>query len=112
MPKRPEWPHAQDPLIALANLTTDPLCRLEEPDEAAEADVTEAVFYGPDLVGDSPSGIRLGDEVAFFGGPDLGPTPERAETFDAELSSADYEWELHHVDGERWAARQDPWDGP
>lgn len=61
---------------------------------------------------DGPDGILLGGRAALYGSGDLHPTTSRASTFSAGLSGLAYEWDLDDVSGERWAARQDPWDGP
>ncbi|HLO03136.1 MAG TPA: hypothetical protein VK191_08515 [Symbiobacteriaceae bacterium] len=65
-------------------------------------------FY--DLPG--PEGVLLDGLAALYGGSGLHPTTSRAATLTSELSGLAYEWDLDDVGGERWSARQDPWDGP
>jgi hypothetical protein len=101
------------------------------------ADPTEGgtLFYGSDLVGDGLDGLLMGGQAAFYGpnpdaavipdpqtaeslygdvglAHDLNPTLSHEETLDAFLDGDAYLVELADVDGQRWAARQDPWDGP
>lgn len=83
----------------------------DESDEEATPPVGTH-FFDLHQMGDGHDGILLDGRAALYGNGDLHPTTNRSSTFAASLSGLTYEWDLDDVTGERWAGRQDPWDGP
>lgn len=91
------------------------------------------LFYTDDT-GDGLDGFIVGGQAALYGSEatssldpneiaellygdvalahDLNPTTDHEETLNTFLSGDAYLAELADVDGQRWAARLDPWDGP
>lgn len=108
MVPNPDGRPASDPFVHDPFYEMGDLGYLVDSDDEESTPLAGTHFYSLE----GSDGILLDGRAALYGHGDLGVTTSRAATFSSELQGYAYEWDLDDVRGERWAARQDPWDGP